>query len=934
MAWNPGQQLFGDRYIIERKLGEGGIGITYLAKNRRGELRVIKTLREQILNHPAWISKQDKLRQDFRDEALRLALCRHSHIVQVENVFDEDNLPCMAMEYIEGEDLGKQITEKRALLEAEALLYIRQIGDALTVVHERGLLHRDLKPSNIMMRAGKQEAVLIDFGIARQFIPGAVQLHTENLTPGYAPPEQYVPDAERGEYIDVYALAATLYSLLTGQLPMAAPVRLQNFTMRSPKELNSRVSDRVNEAIMQGMALNYKFRPQSVQEWLDLLSAGIVVPTQPVISSSNTSPSATILTRQSVISPPYTPLYWECVHIIPGVSGEIGVSPKGDILVSAAASVIHLFSSTTGQLIRTLTGHYGWVNCLTFSNDGQIIASCSCYQGEIGDISRYMIKLWDVATGREICTLIHSEEPHHSGFIARPISYSRGGTCLAFSNDGQILASGISYSSTIKLWEVGTGREIRTLSQDVFFGDSLAFSSDGQILASGSNDNTIKLWEVATGREIRTLTGYFKPVNCLAFSSNRRIIVSSSTDNTIKVCELATNPNWLQKIIIGIKIRTLRDHSKSVNFLALSNNGQILASASNDKTIKVWEVRTGREIRTLRGHSQSLNSLALSNDGQILASASNDKTIKLWKVTAGREIYTFTGHSEQVHCLAFSNNGQILASGSNDNTIKVWEVATGKEIRTLTAYNFLVISIALSKDGQILASGSWGNTIKLWEVATGREICTLREHSEEAKYVALSNDGQILASNSRDNTSMWEVATGTKIRTLCSHSNGGRSVAFSNDGQILASASNDKTIKLWEVATGREIRSLRGHSESLDSLAFSNDGQILASSSWSTEDWYNNPIKTIKLWEVATGREILTLPVYSWSRVSFAFNADGQILASGNENKTIKVWEMQTGKEICNLDHFDNVSSVAFSPNGSCLAAGDVSGNIKIWQHS
>lgn len=86
MAWNPGQELFGSRYIIERKWREGGVGITYLAKNRRGELRVIKTLREQILNHPAWISKQDKLRQDFRDEALRLALCRHSHIVQLENV--------------------------------------------------------------------------------------------------------------------------------------------------------------------------------------------------------------------------------------------------------------------------------------------------------------------------------------------------------------------------------------------------------------------------------------------------------------------------------------------------------------------------------------------------------------------------------------------------------------------------------------------------------------------------------------------------------------------------------------------------------------------------------------------------------------------------------------------------------------------------------
>ena len=227
------------------------------------------------------IAYQDKLKQDFRDEGLRLALCRHPHIVEVENVFDEDNLPCMVMEYINGEDLGKRITEKGALSEAEALLYIQQIGDALTLVHDKGLLHRDLKPNNIMIRAGKQEAVLIDFGIARQFVSGAVQQHTQNFTPGYAPPEQYLPDAERGEYIDIYALAATLYALLTGQLPMPAPARLQNFTLKPVKDFNFGISDRVNDAIMKGMALNYKFRPQSIIQWLNLLVDNSHVPSSP-----------------------------------------------------------------------------------------------------------------------------------------------------------------------------------------------------------------------------------------------------------------------------------------------------------------------------------------------------------------------------------------------------------------------------------------------------------------------------------------------------------------------------------------------------------------------------------------------------------------------------------------------------------------------------
>lgn len=135
MDWNRGQSLFGGRYVIEAKLGEGGIGITYLARNQTSELRVIKTLKEEILNNCTWKSHRDKLRQDFRSEGVRLAVCRHPHIVQIENIFDEYELPCIVMEYIEGDDLGKRLRERGVLSVHEALLYTQQIGDALTVIH-------------------------------------------------------------------------------------------------------------------------------------------------------------------------------------------------------------------------------------------------------------------------------------------------------------------------------------------------------------------------------------------------------------------------------------------------------------------------------------------------------------------------------------------------------------------------------------------------------------------------------------------------------------------------------------------------------------------------------------------------------------------------------------------------------------------------------
>jgi WD40 repeat protein/predicted Ser/Thr protein kinase len=883
MVWNPGQHLFGSRYIIERKLGEGGIGITYLAQNRSGELRVIKTLREQILNHPDWIPHQDKLRQDFRDEALRLSLCRHPHIVQVENVFDEDNLPCMAMEYIEGEDLGKLITKKGALSEGEALQYIRQIGDALILVHEKGLLHRDLKPSNIMMRAGKPEAVLIDFGLARQFISGTVQQHTQSLTPGYAPPEQYAPIEQRGEYIDVYAFAATLYSLVTGQLPMPAPARLQNFTLQAPKELNGNVSDRVNEAIMKGMALNYKLRPQSVQEWLDLLGASPIPPTQPVISRLNTSTS------------------WECVHDILRISIRWGLyrtitfSPKEDILAIVAGSVVHLLLPTTGQLIRTLSGHSSSVESIAISGDGQILAS-GCWD--------HTIKLWSLPTGREIRTLTG-----HSSYV----------NSVAISSDGQILTS-VSGDNTIKLWSVTTGREIHTLTGHDNRVTSVAISSDGQILAIGHEDKTIKLWSVTTGREIRTLTGHSGGVTSVAISSNREILASSSWDKTIKLWSMTT----------GKEIRTFTGHPDGVTSVAISSDGQILASSGGDKTIKLWSMTTGKLIRTLTGHSDYIECVAISGDGQILASGSGDNTIKIWSIVTGEEIRTLAGYPVAV---AGCNNGEMLVAEAIGSNMKLWSVKTGKEIRTFKNHSGLS-AVAISTDGQMLASagnGPFGPKIELWSVTQGKKIRILTGHSSLINSLVISSDQQFLASSSFDDNTIkiWDISRTWLLKTirgkritLSGHSDRVLSLAISTNGEILASGSSDKTIKLWSLTDGKEIRTLNGHSHAVYSVAFSSDGQILASGS----------VDGIKLWEVATSKEICTLIGHSSFVQSVAFSGDGQILASGSQDKTIKLWSIAIGKEICTLSHFDCVKSVSFTPDGNCLAAADSSGNIKIWR--
>ncbi|WP_315789311.1 serine/threonine-protein kinase [Fischerella sp. JS2] len=589
MVWNPGQSLFGDRYFIERKLGEGGIGITYLAKNRRGELRVIKTYKEEIFNNPVWVPHRSKLRQDFCEEALRLALCRHPHVVQVENVFNEGEFPCMAMEYIEGEDLGKLITKKGVLSEDEALLYIRQIGDALTVVHERGLLHRDLKPSNIMMRAGKWEAVLIDFGIARQFIPGTIQEHTNSVSHGFAPPEQYELKAERGEYTDVYALAATLYALLTAQLPMPVPARLQNFTLQAPKDFNASISDNVNQAIMRGMALNYRYRPQSVQKWLDLLGST----TQTWGSNSRE------------------------IRTISGSAkmNSIAISPDGKTIASGGGEV-KLWDLHSGELLRSLKG-YGHV---TFNPDGQTLATnLSYFDNKIG--------IWHCLTGELLHTL------KWQGYLYYPITISPNGHFIATSRDWTILFNpviGYRDFPLIGIWNLKTGEFIYEIAGHFGLVNSIAFSPDSQILASGSNDATIKLWSVKTGKLIRTLNEnaqeYKFPENyqailSVAFSPQGNIIASGSRDKIINLW----NP------ITGQLIRTLSGHSELINSLAFSPDGKILATASKDKTIKLWQIDIGNQIYTFSKYSHSVNCITFSPDGQTLASCDDSGNIKIWQ---------------------------------------------------------------------------------------------------------------------------------------------------------------------------------------------------------------------------------------------------------------------------------------------------------------
>ena len=304
-------------------------------------------------------------------------------------------------------------------------------------------------------------------------------------------------------------------------------------------------------------------------------------------------------------------------------------------------------------------------------------------------------------------------------------------------------------------------------------------------------------------------------------------------------------------------VRTLDGHTDWVRGVALSRDGRRAVSASQDETLKVWDVETGRELRTLRSLTGFVLGVALSGDGRRAVSACSDHTLRVWDVETGRELHTLQGHTSSVLGVALSWDGRRAVSASGDNTLKVWEVETGRELRTLEGHTDAVQGVALSGDGRRAVSASKDDTLRVWDVETGRELRTLRGHTGRVNGVALSGDGQRAVSASDDSTlKVWDVETGREFRTLLGHTDAVTGVtlrvlgvALSGNGRRAVSASDDHTLKVWDVETGREFRTLYGHTSAVYGVALSWDGRRAVSASGDN---------TLKVWDVETGEVTAT----------------------------------------------------------------------------
>ena len=422
-------------------------------------------------------------------------------------------------------------------------------------------------------------------------------------------------------------------------------------------------------------------------------------------------------------------------------------------------------------------------------------------------------------------------------------------------------------------------------------------------------------WFFCQYPEILIQEGHFDSIRALAFSPDGKILASASRDKSIKLWDVTS----------GLLLRTLKSHSETVTSIAFADEGKTLVSGSDDHTLKLWDVRTGSLLRTLKGHSNSISAVSISQNSKIIASGSKDRTVNLWDARSGQLLKTLGRPFliSDVLAVSFLPDSKVLATGSGYPLVRLWDSGSGKPLRSPKFNSFSDRKLTFSADGSAVACGGFSGIVELWDIHSGALLHSLKGHSKSVSSVAFSSDGKTLASGSMDDSvKLWDVGTGLSLQTLKGHSSVVNAIAFSPDGRTLATGSMDQTIRLWDPNSGKLLNVLKRSSLEVTSVSYSPDGRMLASANYGS----------IKFWDAGTGQLLKTLEHSNSSPLMAVFAPDGKILGSCGLEKSVNLWDVRTGELVRNLEgHSEFITGLAISPDSQTIASGSEDGTVKLW---
>ncbi|MBT31266.1 MAG: hypothetical protein CMO01_16550 [Thalassobius sp.] len=521
-----------------------------------------------------------------------------------------------------------------------------------------------------------------------------------------------------------------------------------------------------------------------------------------------------------------------------------------------------------------------------------------------------VIKLWDIASGRILRTL----DGHSSKVNA-----------ISFSSDGKLLVSG-SYDQTVKVWEVSTGMNIQTLEGHTSPIQTVAFSPDDLIVASGSgdfskdsSDTSIKIWEVLTGKMIHSFEGHEKSTSTLTFNSNGRYLVSGGWDNKVILWSLSNNK----------KLREYCGHTEKINTVKFNPDGMSFASCSQDKTIKTWDIVSGEMLYNLPDNLGNSNSFSYSVDGRYIISGGLNHQINMWRSQNGKLLKSFPTKLSWISSVVYNPEGNIIACGNELEQTVVLNVEKGEMICKLTGYSKKITGLSFNSTGDKLAIVNDGKDIILWDMPSGKIYQKLQGHKGDIRSIAFAPNGNEILSGSADKTAVvWKSdKDGNNNRHIFkAHRKGIFSVAYHPSGKIFASGSADGTVILWERDTYRSIDTLFGNTkayyEPAWNLDFSPNGKFLLSAGHNS---------LLKVWDITSGNLIAKAKANEGAVRAVKTSHDGQFIFTAGFDKSIKKWS-GNGSIINEFNgHKDEVLCLALHPKKNILASGSRDKSIILW---
>ncbi|MFL5352994.1 AAA family ATPase [Archangium sp.] len=419
---------------------------------------------------------------------------------------------------------------------------------------------------------------------------------------------------------------------------------------------------------------------------------------------------------------------------------------------------------------------------------------------------------------------------------------------------------------------------------------------------------------VRMGSEESTAAGHEGGVRGCAVTRDGLRVLSASEDGTLKVWDVKT----------GQPLATLRGHRGEVLGCAVTGDGRRAVSASRDGSLKAWDAETGQCIATLYGHTGPAWACAVTEEGRRVVSASSDETLRVWDLETQSCLATLRGHAGWVTDCVVTRDGRRAISASRDGTLRVWDLEAQSCLATLRGHAGWVTGCAVAEDGRRAVSASSDGTLRVWDLETNQPLTTLRGHAEEVTGCAMTEDGRHVISISYDGTlKVWQAETGECLHTLASHLGGSWCCAMTGDGRRAVSGSSEGTLTVWDVETQHCVVTLLGQSLPLYGCALTEDGRRAFSASWDG---------MLTVWDVRTHQPVALLPNGSVWVMDCAATKDGRRAVSASWDGTLRVWDVEARSCLATLPgHSEDVRCCAVTEDGRRVLSGSSDGTLKVW---